>query len=162
MEAGKHPPAWSRLWRRLFRPFLNEAEKERIATAVGEAEKTTTGEIHVHLVARTGTHDALHVAKGIFHKLGLEKTDHRNGVLILVSHLDHRFAIYGDKGIHDQAGQHLWDRAAKTLREHFAERRYAAGIETCVREVGLELNRHFPKTDGGPGKNQLPNEVTES
>jgi uncharacterized membrane protein len=80
--------------------------------------------------------------------------------LILVTHLDHKFAIWGDEGIHAKAGQPLWDRAAKALTEHFKARRYPEGIEACVREVGKELARHFPKKDGGPAKNQLTNDVT--
>jgi uncharacterized membrane protein len=146
----------------VFRPFLTGSEKKRISEAIAKAEATTTGKIHVHILARSGHEDVVALARGIFHKLGLQKTAHRNGVLILVSHLDHRFAIYGDEGIHDKASQHLWDRAAKTLKEHFAARRYPEGIEACVAEVAAELAKHFPKGGGGPEKNQLPNEVTES
>lgn len=162
MEAGNHPPAWTRLLRRVFRPFLTGSEKKRISEAISKAEKTTTGQIHVHVLARSGQENMIALARGIFHKLGLEKTGHRNGVLILVSHLDHRFAIYGDEGIHGKAGQHLWDRAAKTLKEHFAARRYPEGIEACVTEVGAELAKHFPKKGGGPKTNQISDEVTES
>jgi uncharacterized membrane protein len=92
----------------------------------------------------------------------MQKTAGRNGVLILVSHLDHRFAIWGDEGIHAKAGQPLWEQARKVLLEDFAQRRYAEGIEACVREVGRELASHFPKNEPGPGKNQISNEVTES
>ncbi|MBI3554550.1 MAG: TPM domain-containing protein [Elusimicrobia bacterium] len=145
----------------MFRHFLTDDERKRIAAEIALLEAKTAGEIHVHVIGRAGKGDALELAKRTFFKLGLEKTDGRNGVLILISHLDHRFAIYGDEGIHARAGQKLWDKAAKTLTEHFAARRYPEGIEACVREVGQELARHFPKTDG-PGKNQLSNEVTES
>jgi uncharacterized membrane protein len=162
VAVGDHPPAWTRLLRRVFRPFLTGSEKERISKAIAKAESTTSGEIHVHILARSSHKDMVALARGTFHDLGLQKTDGRNGVLILISHLDHRFAIYGDEGIHDKAGQHLWDRAAKTLKDHFAARRYPEGIEACIAEVGVELARHFPKKGGGPNKNHLPNEVTES
>ncbi len=162
MAVGNHPPAWTRLLRRVFRPFLTGSEKKRISEAIAKAEAKTTGEIHVHILARSRHEDMIGLARGVFHQLGLQKTDHRNGVLILISHLDHRFAIYGDEGIHGKAGQHLWDRAARTLTEHFTARRYPEGIETCVAEVGAELSKHFPKKDDGPGKDQLANEVTES
>jgi len=162
VAAGKHPPAWTRLLRRLARPFLSSAEKERIVSAIAEAESRTTGEIHVHVIARSGGKEMLTLAKETFDRLGLRKTDARNGVLILISHLDHRFAIWGDEGIHAKAGQRLWEDAAKVLRERFAERLYPEGVEACVRAVAEELARHFPKTEPGPGKNQLPNDVTES
>ena len=143
MAAGNHPPAWSRLARRLFRPFLTREEKRRIASAIAEAENRTSGSIHVHVIARMGRREPLELAKEAFQ--GLPRTG-GHGVLILISHLDHRFAIWGDEGVHSKSGQHLWDRAAQALRAPFAERRYAEGIEACVREVGLELARHFPKT----------------
>ena len=161
MAAGKHPSAWSRPWRRLLRPFLGEEEKHRIASATEEMERRTTGEIHVHAAGWAGNADVLDLAQRKFLELGLDKTAGRNGVLILIFHLDHRFAIWGDEGIHAKAGQPLWESAAKTLREHFAERRYAEGIEACVRAVGLELAAYFPKNGPDPGRNQLPNEVTE-
>jgi uncharacterized membrane protein len=137
--------AWSRLARRLFRPFLTREEKRRIAAAIAEAEKRTDGSIHVHVIARMGKHEPLELAKETFRALGLHRTSGRHGVLILISHLDHRFAIWGDEGIHSKSGQHLWDRAAQALRARFAERRYAEGVEACVREIGQELSRHFPK-----------------
>lgn len=159
---GKHPAAWSRFWRRLLRPFLTAAEKHRIAAAIADAEKTTTGEIHVHVLGRSDAADMLALARQTFFRLGLDKTKHRNGVLILICHLDHRFAIFGDAGIHDQAGQRLWDEAAAALRERFNARRYADGIAACVAEVGRELAGHFPKDGEGPDDNELSNEVTES
>ncbi len=162
MADGRHPSAWTRAWRRVFRPFLSQDEKDRIARAIAQMELRTTGEIHVHVIGRTRGHDPLQLARGFFEKLGLHKTDGRNGVLILVSHLDHRFAIWGDEGIHAKAGEPLWERAKKILLEDFARRRYAQGIEACVREVGRELASHFPKNGPGPAKNQLPDEVTES
>lgn len=145
MAAGSHPPAWTRLLRRLWRPFLTASEKRRVSDAVAEAERRTTGVIRVHVIGRSGREDLLALARETFHELGLEKTPGRNAVLILISHLDHRFAIYGDQAIHDRAGSHLWDRAARTLREHFEQRRYAVGVEACVAEVGAELARQFPR-----------------
>ena len=161
MAAGKHPAAWSRFFRRMWRPFLDKEEKRRIAGIIAEMETRTTGEIHVHVVGRCRGNDILELAKKKFLELGLDKTAGRTGVLILISHLDHRFAVWGDEGIHAKAGSPLWERAKKTLLDHFAERRYAEGIEACVREAGRELAAHFPKKEG-PGRDQLSNEVTES
>ena len=162
MESGSanHPPAWSRYIRRIGRPFLSKAEKARIVAAIAEQEARTTSEIHVHVVAWAGAQDILVQAQKIFANLGLEKTDGRNGVLILISHLDHRFAIYGDEALHARAGQLLWDRAKEKLLGHFAARRYATGIEDCVREIGLTLAEHFPRA-GTIKSDQLSNEITE-
>lgn len=152
---------WIRPLRRLLRPFLNKAERERIGRLIGEMEAKTTGEIHVHVMGRTGGRDMLDLARDKFRELGLDKTSDRDGVLILISDLDHRFAVWADEGIHAKAGQETWDEAVRLLRSHFTERRYAEGIEACVREVGRHLALHFPQTRG-PDPNQLPDLPTES
>ncbi len=135
-----HPPAWTRALRRFFRPFLSRAERRRLAAAILEAEKTTTAKIHVAVVARLGGQDPLAVARARFARHRL-----KHAVLILVSHLDHRFALYGDESVHSKAGQAAWDAAAAALGEDLKARRYAEGLEGCVRRLGAELSRHFPK-----------------
>lgn len=165
MEAGKrspHPAAWSRFFRRLLRPFLGPADKRRVAEAIAAAELRTTGEIHVHIIDRMGKDAPLERARALFKELGLDRTDGRNGVLILIAHLDHSFAIWGDEAVHAKAGEVLWTRAAEALRSALAERRYADGVVACVEEVGRELALHFPKREPGPGRGQLPDEVSES
>ncbi|HEY6895957.1 MAG TPA: TPM domain-containing protein [Rhodocyclaceae bacterium] len=151
--------AWPRFLRRLWRPFLNKAEKAHIVAAIAEQERHTTGEIHVHVVAWAGRGDILALAQRKFAALGLQQCAERNGVLILVSHMDHRFAIWGDEGVHAKAGQTLWAQAEKVLLAEFAQRRYAAGIESAVREIGGALARLFPKASG-PGANRLSNEIS--
>ena len=141
-----------------LRPFLPRADKGRITAAVAEAERHTSGEIHVHVAAHVGGKDILAAARKRFALLRLHRTRHRNGVLILVAYRDRRFAILGDEGLHAKAGQDLWERGRAVLESAFAAGRYAEGIEACVREVGAELARHFPAD--GPGRNQLPNEVS--
>ena len=150
VEAGKnpHPSAWSRPLRRLWRPFLNVVEKKRIAAAINEAESHTTGTIHVEIISSSGGRDMLELAQIKFRVLELKKTRDRNAVLILISHLDHRFAIWGDEGIHSQAGHPLWEKAQRTLLEHFRARRYPEGIIACVQELGRELARHYPRNSG--------------
>lgn len=122
-------------------------------------EAKTTGEIHVHVMGRAGGRDMLDLAQDKFRELGLDKTRDRDGVLILVSELDHRFAIWADEGIHAKAGQETWDQAAALLGKHFREGRYAEGLEACVREVGSKLALHFPQTQG-PDPNELPDSVS--
>ena len=161
MATGKHSSPWTRVLRRYFRPFLDDAQKKAIAKVIADVERRTTGEIHVHLMGKAGP-DILIAAKEMFEKLELHKTSGRNGVLILISHLDHRFAIWGDGAVHAAGGHTLWKRALAALHQDFKERRYPEGITACVREVGVELARHFPRVDAGPSKNQLSNDVTEN
>ena len=128
----------------MFRPFLNHAEKMRIAQVLVEIDKKTSAEIHVHIIYWMGSSNPLHLAEKIFHGLKLHESKNRNGILILVSHLDHRFAIWGDRAVHEALGDTLWLKASQTLTNHFRARHYAGGIIACVQELGNELQKHFP------------------
>jgi uncharacterized membrane protein len=145
-----------------LRPFLTRADKARIVAAIEEAERHTSGEIHVHVVAQVPAKHILEFAEARFAALGLHRTEARNGVLILVAHLDRRFAIFGDEGLHSKAGQKLWERAREAMGRNFVRGRYVEGIEACVLEVGVELARHFPAAQvPNDGRNELSNEVSE-
>lgn len=141
-----------------LKPFLTSAEKRRIAEAIARAEKSTTGEIHVHLTTLSAPSGILGQAEKTFFKLGLDKTTHHNGVLVLIATGDRRFAIWGDKGIHQKAGQPLWDKARRALERGLREGKRVEALEACVADIGTELARHFP-ADGSVA-NELPDDVT--
>lgn len=145
--------------KRLFRPFLTRSERARLTQAIADVERATTGEIHVHVIAHSKGRDMLELAREAFEGLGLYRTRERNGVLVLVSHLDHRWAIRGDEGINAAAGQALWKETGQILEKHFRDNRYAQGLETCVREVGRALAARFPRGKG-ENPNELPDEPT--
>ena len=143
-----------------FRPFLTSAEKKRVSLAIHQAELKTSGEIHVHLNKLASPKGVLAQAERVFFELGLEKTEERNGVLILIAISDRHFAIWGDQGIHQAAGQPLWDAAREALQARLKEGKPCAGLEECVARVGEALAKHFPASPDD--KNQLSDEVTES
>ena len=140
-----HPPAWSRFLRRMLRPFITPAEMRRIRQAIAEVERHTTATLRVEIVGRAGGRDLFELARVHFKK---HPTPDGHGVLVLVSHLEHRFVIWGEADVHDRAGHPLWQKAARTLEEHFMARQYADGLAACVRELGAELAHHFPSTNG--------------
>jgi len=146
VDAGsaRRPAAWTRPLRRLFRPFLTSGEKARLAAEIAAQERLTTGAITVLVLARAGRHDIVHLAEHLFVARGLDRTPNRNGVLIVVTHLDHRFAIWGDAGIAAATDATRWNAATRALLAAFAERRYADGIVACVGEIGAVLARAFP------------------
>lgn len=150
MEAGSSGQRshWLRFVKRLHRPFLTQAEKARIVSAVAEQEQRTTGRIHVYVKAYSGTKDILALARRRFATLGLHRSADHNNVLILISHLDRRFAIWGGEAVHSKAGHDLWDRARDVLAARLAAGRNAEGIEACIRKVGDELAHHFPRSEG--------------
>ncbi len=149
---------WFERLRRVFRPFLTAAERRRVSAAIAAAERLTTGEIHVHLCGRLRGREPLIAARETFAALGLDKTKARNGVIILVADLEHRFAVWGDRGVHEAAGQTLWDEASKLLADHLRQGRAADGLVACVEAVGRELARLFPRAPGDV--NELSDEVS--
>lgn len=136
---------------------LTEAEIGEIENAVLLAEQKTAGEIKVHLEQYCKT-DPIFRAKALFATLGLSSTRDRNGVLLYVAVLDHKFAIIGDKGIHEKVGQDFWNHTAQIMKIHFANGRIAEGISAGVKSVGDELSTYFPiKPDD---TNELDNAVS--
>jgi uncharacterized membrane protein len=131
------------------RPFLTRQEKARIASVVAEQEQRTAARIHVYVKAHTSGADFLAHAQRRFGLLGLHKKAGGRNVMILISTLDRRFAIWGGDELHAGAGQELWDRARDILSEHLAAGRAVEGIEACVRALGDELARRFPRPGDG-------------
>jgi uncharacterized membrane protein len=83
-------------------------------------------------------------ARKIFGELGLDRTEQRNGVLLLLIVSNREFLIYGDEGIHEKVGQGFWDDVCQEMLEAFRQDQFADGICRGVRRVGEKLAQHFP------------------
>ncbi|MEP7171043.1 MAG: TPM domain-containing protein [Bacteroidota bacterium] len=131
-------------------------EREKIKAAIQEAEKITSGEIRV-FVEDTCTVDVLDRAAHLFRKLKLDLTRERNGVLIYVSVIDHKFAIIGDAGIHKIVKDDFWNKMRDDMLEHFKQGHIPTGIIYAVQEAAKVLAAHFPcKKDDA---NELSDEI---
>lgn len=140
--------------------FFSEAEKKRIIKAIVEAELQTSGEIRVHLERKARPHFFEH-AKEIFAKLGMTKTEARNGVLIFIGIASRRFAILGDEGIHQKVPENFWDEIARKMQEDFKQDLFADGICHAVETTGEQLRKYFPY-EGERDLNELPDEISFS
>jgi len=139
--------------------FLSRLDHDRIVAAIREAEDHSRGEIRVH-VARKAVEDPQRAAAALFEKLGMAATAERNGVLIFVAPASQRFAVVGDKGIHEKCGEGFWKDVASAMEEDFRQGRFTDGIVKGVVKAGEALAAHFPRT-GRPDVNELPDEVSE-
>jgi uncharacterized membrane protein len=137
---------------------MDKEIKKEIIKAITEAEKMTSGEIRVHIQNKC-TGDAFEYGKKIFHKLKMDKTKDKNGVLIVVAKDSKKFAILGDKGIHEKVGDDFWNETRDKMLEHFKKDELKEGIITGVLSVGEKLTTHFPCQKGD--KNELSNNVSE-
>lgn len=136
--------------------FLTEQEQDLITNAIAEAEKLTSGEIRI-AVEKHCKGEALDRATEYFAKLGMEKTSQRNGVLIYLAYIDHKFAIIGDKGLNRLVEEDFWETTKIAMQAHFAAGNIANGLIAGVSTAGEKLALHFPYQSGDI--NELPNDI---
>jgi uncharacterized membrane protein len=138
------------------RQFLSKLQHDAIVAAIREAEKGTSGEIRV-FVSRRAVEEPVAVAQAHFLRMGMDKTRHRNGVLIFVAPTSHKFAVIGDASVHRQCGDAFWRELSDEMAGHFRKGEFTSGLVQGIRKAGHLLARHFPASpDDG---NELSDEV---
>ncbi|MCK8481341.1 TPM domain-containing protein [Psychroserpens algicola] len=138
--------------------FLTAAEEQEIIEAIRIAEKSTSGEIRIHI--EHGSHlDAFERAMEVFHFLKMDNTKLQNGVLIYVAVDAKTFVIYGDKGINDVVPNGFWDSTKDIMQSHFKAKRFKQGLIEGVLKAGKQLEEHFPWIHNDI--NELPNEISK-
>jgi uncharacterized membrane protein len=140
--------------------FLSKLEHDRIVQAIRDAEARTSGEIRVYIQRGELSGDQLAVAARAFQRFGMEKTRERNAVLIFVAPRAQKFAIVGDKAIHEKCGDSLWQTVVAKMDEHFRNERFSDAIVEAIHNLGEVLARHFPRRNGD--SNELPDTVIET
>ena len=138
--------------------LLNTSDKQMLVQAIQAAEKTTSGEIRVHVESRTKKGDALTRATEIFFKQKMNATKERNGVLVYVAVEDRKLAIYADQGIYDKVGVEFWYSQVQEMTSHFKEENYVKGMSVVIGEIGKALTNHFPY-DRVTDTNELSDEI---
>ena len=133
-------------------------EESAIKSAIAEAETLTSGEIRLFIDVSCKDADPLKKATKIFQELKMHKTDLRNGVLIYLSISDHKFAIIGDKGIHEKVGDDFWNETKELMLSFFKKNQISEGLVVGIKKAGEILATHFPKSDYD--KNELSNEIS--
>jgi uncharacterized membrane protein len=137
--------------------FFTSEQQEDIRQAIVNAELDTSGEIRVH-IENTCKGDVLDRALEVFNKLGMEKTKSRNGVLIYLAVKNRKFAIIGDKGIHEAVTENYWDSVKNKMLNHFRENQFTDGLVEAITETGNKLKKYFPyRTDD---VNELSNDIS--
>ncbi|HVZ56589.1 MAG TPA: TPM domain-containing protein [Chitinophagaceae bacterium] len=144
-------------WRRPTE-FFTQEEKENILAAVRAAERLTSGEIRVFVESRCRYVDALDRAADLFFRLGMEKTEDRNAVLLYLAVRDRQVAVFGDEGIHRRVGADYWKKIVGDILAHFNRDHYAEGVRQSVMQIGEALRQHFP-FDNDTDKNELPDDI---
>ncbi len=149
---------------RLHKDIFSKADFEQISAKISEVEKSTSGEIRLSIRHGRNWNErklSLHeLALGEFHRLCMQNTKERTGVLILLLISEKKFHIVADEGIHNNVKEGTWDEIAKNMSACFKEGSFLKGITEAIDSVGSVLKLHFPKNQ--LDKNELSNDVSIS
>jgi uncharacterized membrane protein len=140
-----------------IKKFFTEQQKEAIQKAIADAELNTSGEIRVH-IDDVCKEDVLDKAADTFHRLKMNKTDLRNGVLFYLAVQDHKFAILGDKGINEKVPANFWDNIKEEMLIHFKKLEFTEGLCKGIAMAGEKLKTHFPLSQNDI--NELTNDIS--
>src|SRR6202165_5798248 len=132
--------------------FISKLDHDRIVKAIQEAESKTAAEIRVYLQRGKLADDAVNAARKRFQKLGMHKTAERNAVLIFVAPRAHKFAVVGDKAIHEKCGEQFWQGLVDAMREHFRNEKFSHALVEAIEETGKVLAAHFPRRSTSSGE----------
>ncbi|MBR0240528.1 MAG: TPM domain-containing protein [Bacteroidales bacterium] len=139
------------------RSFLSPQEIKDVVAAIVAAEKATSGEIRVHIEDRCGADPRIGALRA-FRKLKMHKTAARNGVLVYVACVSHKFAVIGDEGINNVVPDDFWQDVVNAIGAAFSEGRFAEGISEGIHMIGEKLKAFFPYQSDDV--NELPDDIS--
>ena len=137
-------------------PF-SESEKKQITSAIEEAERSTSGEIRVH-IDLSCSKDPVERAVECFDNMGMSATELRNGVLVYLAIKEHKFAIIGDQGNNEKVPTGCWDSTRDLMLSHFKANRLVDGLCEGIKHAGIQLKEHFPLAEDD--SNELSNDIS--
>ena len=140
------------------RQFIAQVDRQRIETAIRDAEAQTSGEIRV-VIHHRPVEDAVAFARQEFSRLGMQATRERNAVLVLIAPESQQFAVIGDEGVHRKCGDVFWRELAEAMTLPFKQGDFTAGLLAGIGRAGALLATHFPRRPDD--RNELPDQVVE-
>ncbi len=117
-------------------------------------------DVRFHIVPRRARHDRAHAeAMRQFSVQGIDKTEHRTGVLIFASAAERYVEIIADAGINDRVTTAVWDDAVGALVAAIKAGQPGDGFVAAIERCGAVLAAHFPP--GALKRDELPDRLVE-
>jgi putative membrane protein len=116
--------------------------------------------LRFRIVPRQARHDRAHAeAMRQFFAQGLDKTEHRTGVLIFASAGERYAEIVADAGINEKVAPNVWDDAVNALVTAIKAGRPADGFVAAIEQCAAVLAAHFPP--GALKRDELSDKLLE-
>ena len=124
------------------------------------AAALSNAKIRFAIVPRRARHDRAHAeAMRQFFAQGIDKTEHRTGVLIFASTAERYVEVVADAGINDKVAPSIWDDAVGALVAAIKEGRPGDGFVAAIEQCGVVLAAHFPP--GALKRDELSDKLLE-
>ena len=94
-----------------------------------------------------------------FFAQGIDKTEHRTGVLIFASAAERYVEVVADSGINDLVSSAVWDDVVAVLVQAIRDGRPTDGFVSAIAKSGEILAVHFPP--GALNLDELPDKLLE-
>lgn len=114
--------------------FFTPQQEASIVESIRRAEKSTSGEVRVHIEEGDLRVEVLRRSAEVFDALGMTATALHNGVLFYLDIRNHRLAIWGGQGIYEAVPHGFWDEEYRLIAR-------AARRENSPRDFARPSNR---------------------
>lgn len=144
-----------------IKKYLSKEELDSLSNHIAEIEKFTSGEIRICFKKNTAWAErklsSREMAVKEFHKLGMQNTKHKTGVLLYILFKDRKFEVVADKGINDKIPAEKWEVIKNHLTNEFKSGNFKSGIIKSLDEIKEVLIKEFPRKDDDI--NELSNDI---
>jgi uncharacterized membrane protein len=121
---------------------VNHDDRAAVARAIAAAEAGTSGRIAVRVIPDKSV-DAFQRATHEFARTGLHRHDPGNAALVLVAPNARKFAVIGDRALHERVGDAFWNGVVAESAPYFARGDTRDGVLHAVGRIGEALHAHF-------------------
>jgi len=144
-----------------LKKYLSKEDKKELSGCISDIEKRTSGEIRLCVKYKKEWHERKYSARELalkeFHKLEMQNTKLRTGVLLLILFKDRKFEIVADEGINSRVEQKIWEDIASEMSNRFSVSNFKEGIIFTLKAIGNLMEKEFPPVKDDT--DELPNEV---
>lgn len=140
-----------------------EDSLQRIADAIAAGELRHRGEILFAVESELAPGMVLRGvqararAEAAFARLRAWDTEANNGVLIYLLLADHRIEIVADRGLNGLVSAEQWRGVCLLMEERMRAGEPEQAVVRGIEAVSDLLAEHFPRIDGTPDHDELPN-----